>query len=148
MTGHGVDATPSRMYGRILVARHNPRNGCNGPEGEWLVPATDYDRSAGTSGDSHLFVTVRGRHPNRFGWVADLVDPVSAASLRALDARGLRARLGDDSKFTLPEEGWYVEYLARVARYEAGTPMACDWRRVRGPGVNRKELWVHLVKFY
>jgi len=135
-------------FDRILVARFSPKNGCRGPEGEWLVPATDHDRTDGTSVDSHLFVTVQGRHPNRFGWVAELAEPVSAGYLKALDARGLRAHMGDDSKFTMPDEAWYSEYLTRIARYQPGTPMACDWRLVRGPGVNRKELWIHLVKFY
>lgn len=135
-------------FHRILGARESPQNGCVGPNGEWLVPATSYDYLDRAPGDKHVLVTLRGRHRNRFGWVIETTEPLTANSLREADGRALRAYLGDDAMVDLPDETWYQNYLNAVAKYEPGTPMTCHWRVVRGPGVKRRELYTHLVKFY
>lgn len=136
-------------FTRILVARQSPQNGCEGPDGEWLVPAAPSDiRTRKLARDSYVFVTVQGRRANKYGWVADLGRDLGAEELRQMDGLGLRARLGDDAVFELPEVDWYERYLRAVSRFEAGTPMVSDWREVRGPGVNRRELVTHKVIFY
>lgn len=136
-------------YNKVLVARDSHENGCLGPPGEWLVPATSQDSPRERLGaDAHFFVTIRGRVPNAFGWVVELQDAITAGALADLDRAGLRARLGDDAPLSRPPLEWYEVYLKAVSGQAAGVPMASSWRHVRGPGVNRDEVTVHRVFFY
>ncbi len=137
----------AQSFDKILVARFSPKNGCAGPAGEWLVPAGPAE-TIGKVTTSHRFVSIRGRHVNKFGWVSQTAVPFTAKDLEGMDSNGLRGKLGDDASVVLPPTGWYESYLKAVERLSVDTAMGCDWREVNLPGVQRRELWVHMVRFY
>lgn len=141
--------TQELRFDKILVGRESPQNNCKGPDGERLVPATTVDASsARLRKDAHFFVSLVGRHTNAYGWVASLAQPMTPEELLAADRASLRGKLGDDAEIEMPPLEWYVSYLRSVGKRKADEPMACHWRDVRGPGVNRRELSVHKVIFH
>lgn len=142
-----MDELPPRPYTKILVARRSPTNGCAGPDSGWLVPAPPQE-SAGKAVGSHRFVAIRGRHGNKFGWVSQMATPLTAADLMNMDLAGMRGKCGDDAAITVPALAWYESYLHAVDRIGVDLAMGCDWREINLPGVQRRELWVHLVRFY
>lgn len=149
MSGVAVQRDADRFH-RILFARSSPQNGCLGPAGARLVPATDRDQPSPLrlgEGD-HFFVAVGGREPNAFGWVGSLEAPLNARDLQKLDRASLYARIGSEAELALPPIEWYMQYLRKVSATPPGTAMSCYWREVRGPGVRRRELSVHRVVFY
>lgn len=91
-------------FRKILVARRSPKNRCAGPEGEWLVPATNRDKArVKTLPGQHYFVSLRERSPNLLGWVAELDEPITAEALQALDRRQLEKAVDSTVPLEIPE---------------------------------------------
>lgn len=129
-------------FQRALVARLSPPNGCEGPAGALLVPAPPFglEKSASDAAP-HSFVSLPDRRPNRYGWVAELPEPITAEGLRMLDSESLGGQC------TLPDVDWYEQHLRAVSRIDPGKPMAVGWRVIRLPQTVRRELITHRVIF-
>lgn len=136
------------MYTKILVARESTKNRCNGPEGAWLVPASNADRPGfRLPNDEHYFVSLEGRIGNLFGWVEELDREITPEELQDNDRSSLKKSF-PGIPAEVPGLDSYVKYLKAVQRFATGTPMACDIREVKLPGSQKSEINVHKVIFH
>lgn len=138
-----------RQYTKILTARTSKKNRCSGPDGAWLVPASNRDHSGFKLGDQeHFFVTLEGRAPNLFGWVNLLDEPLTAEDLQNRDRCSLVGVTGEERGVEVPDLAAYDAYLKKLATYAVGTPMAATIQEVKLPGAKRRSVIVHKIRFY
>jgi hypothetical protein len=128
----------SKMFSKVLVARHSPENQCNAQNGEILilkprgqVPIDDHV--------AHYFLSGKDRKTkSKYGWVKE-VEPFSLNDF--IEQNHLEAYLNE-------EDGVQMERMfSKIGNLPPDTPVAATYSR---RGIERKhmELTVHKVFFY
>ena len=124
-------------FDRILVARHNPRNGCLADDEEWLSVAPI--KAWPTQESAHWFIGAKTKQKSRYGWVHQLSEPVTLSDFMA--------RVEGDGPTTFAFEELQLGMLSAAQRLDAGQPVAVEFVS-RGAEQKQIHLLVHKVIFH